>query len=127
MKTNREKLKADFLAEAEELFDQLMVWDEHTSKPDMTQIEEIVLQLRQRLGEQMAQAVLARQDSRQPAERLSCAQCGSELEAKGQKGNQVESRVGGLRVERGYYYCPGCREGFFPSGSATEAVGETLE
>ena len=127
MKTNREKLKAEYLAEAEELFDQLMEWDEHTSKPDLTQIEEIVLQLRQRIGEQMAQAVLARQESCQPVEKMSCPQCGGELEPKGQKGNQVESRVGGLRVERGYYYCPGCREGFFPSGSATEAVGETLE
>ena len=127
MKTKRKKLKAEFLAEAEELFDQLMEWDKQTSKPDLTQIEEIVLQLRQQLGEQVAQAVLARQESRQPAERLSCAQCGGELEPKGQKGNQVESRLGDIRVERSYYYCPGCRQGFFPSGSAIEAVGETLE
>jgi hypothetical protein len=48
MKTNQEKLKAEFLAEAEALFDQLMAWDEQTSEPDLTQIEEIVLQLRQR-------------------------------------------------------------------------------
>jgi hypothetical protein len=59
MKTNQEKLKAEFLAEAEALFDQLMAWDEQTSEPDLTQIEEIVLQLRQRLGEQMARAVMA--------------------------------------------------------------------
>ena len=127
MKKNREKLKAEFVAEAEELFDQLMVWDEQTSKPDMTQIEEIVLQLRQRLGEQMAQALMARQDSRQPAEKMSCPQCEGELEPKGEKGNQVESRIGRLRIERSYYYCPRCRRGFFPFGSAAEAVGETLE
>ncbi len=127
MKTNREKLKTEFLAEAEELFDQLMEWDEHTLKPDLTQIEEIVLQLRQRLGEQMAQVVIARQENRQPAERMSCPQCEGELEPKGQKGNQVESWIGSLRIERGYYYCPRCRQGFFPSGSATETVGETLE
>ena len=127
MKTNREKLKTEFLAEAEELFDQLIEWDEHTLKPDLTQIEEIVLQLRQRLGEQMAQVVIARQENRQPAERMSCPECEGELEPKGQKGNQVESRVGGLRIERGYYYCPRCRRGIFPPGSAAEAVGETLE
>jgi hypothetical protein len=67
MKTNPEKLKAEFLAEAEALFDQLMTWDEQTSEPDLTQIEEIVLQLRQRLREQMAKAVIARQEKRQPA------------------------------------------------------------
>jgi len=127
MKTNQEKLKAEFIAEAEDLFDQLMEWDEQTSKPDMTQIEEIVLQLRQQLGEQMAQAVMARQDSRQPAEKMSCPQCEGELEPKGEKGNQVESWVGRIRIERSYYYCPRCRQGFFPPGSATEAVGETLE
>ena len=127
MKTNQEKLKAEFLAEAEALFDELMGWDEHTSKPDLTQIEEIVLQLRERLGKQMVQAVIGRQENRQPAQKMSCPVCKGELEAKGEKGNQVETRVGSLRIERSYYYCPRCRQGFFPSGSATEAVGETLE
>jgi uncharacterized protein with PIN domain len=94
------KLKAEFLAEAEALFDQLMAWDEQTSEPDLTQIEEIVLQLRQRLGEQMARAVMARQEKRQPAERMICPQCQGELEPKGQKGNRVESRVGSLQLER---------------------------
>jgi hypothetical protein len=57
MKTIQKKLKAEFLAEAETLFDQLMAWEEQPCELHMTQIEEIVLQLRQRLGEQMAQAV----------------------------------------------------------------------
>lgn len=116
MKTNSEKLKAEFLAEAEALFDQLMTWDEQTMEPDLTQIEEIVLQLRQRLGVQMVQAVIARQEKRQPAERMGCPECHGELEPKGQKGNRVESRVGNLQLERHYYYCPRCRKGFFPPG-----------
>src|SRR3990170_189778 len=80
----------------------------------MTQIEEIVLELRQRLGEQMAQAVMARQEKRQPAEKMRCPQCNGEVEPKGQKGNRVESRVGSLQLDRNYYYCPRCRQGFFP-------------
>ena len=116
MKTSEEKLKAEFLAEAEALFDQLMSWDEQTCEPDMSQIEEIVLQLRQRLGEQMAQAVMARQEKRQPAEKVICPQCQGEAETKGQKRNRVESRVGSLQLERSYYYCPRCRQGFFPPG-----------
>jgi uncharacterized protein with PIN domain len=93
-----------------------MTWDEQTSEPDLTQIEEIVLQLRQHLGEQMARAVIARQEKRQPAEKMNCPQCQGELEPKGQKGKQVESRVGSLQLERSYYYCPRCRKGFFPPG-----------
>jgi hypothetical protein len=75
MKTSQVKLKAEFMAEAESLFDQLMTWDDQTHEPNLTQIEEIVLKLRQRLGEQMAQALLARQEKRQPAEKMSCPQC----------------------------------------------------
>ena len=127
MKKNRADLKAEFLAEAEVLFDELMAWDEHTLEPDLTQIEDVVLQLRQRLGEQLAQAALARQEKRQPAEKMPCPQCGGELENKGQKDNQVASRVGGLQIARTYYYCPRCRQGFFPPGSPAEAMGETLE
>jgi uncharacterized protein with PIN domain len=116
MKTSQEKLKAEFLANAEALFDELMAWDEQTAEPDLSQIEEKVLQLRQRLGEQLAQAALARQEKRQPAEKMLCPQCGGELELKGQKGNRIESRLGSLALERSYYYCPRCRQGFFPPG-----------
>lgn len=116
MKTSQDKLKAEFLAEAEALFDQLMAWDEQTAEPDLTQIEEMVLQLRQRLGEQLTQAVVARQEKRQPAEKMICPQCQGEAEPKGQKRHRVESRVGSVQLERSYYYCPRCRQGFFPPG-----------
>lgn len=127
MKRSRERLKAEFLVEAEALFDQLMEWGEQTAQPNLTQIEGIVLQLRQQLGEQMAQALLARQENRQPAEKIYCPHCQGELEPKGQKGNRVESQVGSLQIERSYYYCPRCRQGFFPSGSTTANMGEALE
>ena len=114
MKKNQEKLKAEFLAEAEALFDELMAWDEETPKPNLTQIEDVVLQLRERFGEQLTQAVLSQQESRQPAEKMNCPDCGGEVKYKGLKEHQVESRLGGLQIERAYYYCPRCQQGFFP-------------
>ena len=45
-----------------------------------------------------------------------CPHCGGPTQNKGQKGNQVESRVGGVQLERAYYYCPRCQQGFFPPG-----------
>jgi len=63
MKKNREKLRAEFLAEAGELFDELMAWDDETQEPDLTQIEEIVLKLRVRFGEQLAEKLLEQQES----------------------------------------------------------------
>lgn len=127
MKKSQDQLKAEFLARAEAFFDELMAWDEATPRPNLTQIEDVVLQLRQQFGEQLTQAVLARQESRQPAEKMSCPHCGGEAQNKGQKDNHLESRVGGVRIARDYYYCPRCRTGFFPPGSAAGDLGKTLE
>ena len=127
MKKNREQLKDEFIGEAEELFDELMEWDEETQKPNLTQIEEIVLELRKRFGEQLAQKMIMRQAERQPAEKVNCPECKREMETKGMKDNQVETRIGNLKIERGYYYCPDCKQGFFPPGSAVNAMGETME
>jgi uncharacterized protein with PIN domain len=127
MKKSAEELKAEFLAGAEELFDELMEWDENTPDVTLTQLEEVVLKMRKRLGEQMAQAVVERQENRQPAEKQICPECGGEMIDKGQKDNHVESMLGGIELERSYYYCPKCRKGDFPPGSANEDLGETLE
>jgi len=127
MKKSQAQLKAEFIAEAEELFDELMEWEEQTNKPNLTQIEEIVLEMRKRFGERMAQTMIMRQEERQPAERVHCPECGGAMATKGLKDNQVETRIGNLKIERGYYYCPDCKQGIFPPGSATDAVGETVE
>ncbi len=127
MKKSQEVLKAEFMTEAETLFDELMKWDEENPEPDLTQIEDVVLELRKRFGERMAKAVVKRQEKRQPAEKMNCPECEGELEAKGEKNNEVETRLGLMQIERGYYYCPKCKQGIFPPGSAVEDVGETLE
>jgi uncharacterized protein with PIN domain len=127
MKKSREQLKAEYMAEAEEMYDELMAWDEENQEPDLTQIEDMVLKLRKRFGEQIAEKVIMRQEQRQPAERVRCPRCEGELEAKGMKANQVETRIGNLKMERGYYYCLQCKQGFFPPGSAVENLGEAVE
>ena len=127
MKKSQEKLKAEFIEEAEAVYDEWMKWEEENKEPDLTQIEEIVLKLRKRFGEQLSQAVIQRQEKRQPAEKMKCPQCGGELVTKGEKENQVETRIGLMKIERGYYYCPKCKQGIFTPGSAVEDMGETLE
>jgi len=127
MKRSQEKLKAEFMTEAEAMFDELMKWEDETAEPDLTQIEDIVLKLRKRFGEQMAQTVIGRQEKRQPAEQVKCPECEGEMVTKGEKSNQVETRVGGIQIERSYFYCPSCKQGIFPPGSAVEDVGETVE
>ena len=127
MKKSREQQKAEYMEEAEKLFDELMTWDDENEAPNMTQIEDIVMKLRKRYGEQIAQKLIQNQEQRQPAERVYCPECGGEMVPKGMKGNQVETRIGRLKIEREHYYCPQCKQGIFPPGSAVDDLGKALE
>jgi hypothetical protein len=127
MKTSPEKLKAAFLSEAEALFDELIAWDAEHATPDLTEIEEQVLRWRQQIGLNLVEKVLARQETRQPVEKLHCPHCAQEAIPKGLKPKQLETRLGPLVLERSYAYCPLCRQGFFPPGRTTEPPGYPLE
>jgi hypothetical protein len=114
MKRSREARKAEWLEKAEAVYDELLAWEEQTEKPTLTQIEEIVLELRKRLGEELAQDVVQEQEARQPVPGPKCAQCGQEMEYKGLKKVKPQTWAGDLEIERGHYYCPQCKTGFFP-------------
>jgi uncharacterized protein YhaN len=119
MQLTRAQKKAKLQAAAEALIEQLLSWDEQNQAPNMTQIEDEVLQLRQRFGQEMAGVVLEGQVAREPVETLLCVKCGKPLRYKGRKGKDIESRLGGMTVERGAYYCKNCASSFFPPRPAT--------
>ena len=115
MKRKRSEVKAELMQKAELLIDQLLDWEAQTAKPDLTQIEDVVLSLRKQLGEQLTLAVLDQQESKQLAE-VRCPQCQGLMRFKGLKAHAVESRVGGLPLSRGYYHCQTCQTSLFPPG-----------
>jgi hypothetical protein len=114
MKRKRSEVKAELLAKAELAIDQLLDWTDETKAPDLTQIEDIVLKLRKELGEQMALSVIDEQAAKRPSPGPQCPSCQREMHYKDVKANTVESRVGALPLERGYYYCQTCQAGLFP-------------
>lgn len=119
MKRTREERRAALEAKAKELIDELMQWSEETDRPNLTQIEDEILELRQRMSESMLATVIEDQESQRPVPGPNCPQCGKEMQYKGSKGRRVTSRVGKLKLERGHYYCSHCKESIFPPGSAT--------
>jgi predicted nucleic acid-binding Zn-ribbon protein len=127
VRNSREQLRAELLAEAEEVIDELLDWHEGASKPTLTEIEEVVLALRKRLGQRMSGIVLQEQEAVRPVPGPSCSVCGREMHYKGQKKARVEGRTGVMELERGYYYCEDCGRGLFPPGSTVGAEGEALE
>ena len=61
MSDKRGDLKSELMTEAEGIIDELVAWTADTPAPNLTQIEDIVLKLRQRLSERMALRLLKAQ------------------------------------------------------------------
>jgi uncharacterized protein with PIN domain len=116
MTPTRAELRAKLLAEAEQAIDELLDWADQTPRPNLTQIENAVRKLRRQLSEQAAQAVIETQAAQQPGPGPLCPTCQREMHYKDTKAQTVESRVGHLRIARGYYYCEHCRQSVFPPG-----------
>jgi predicted RNA-binding Zn-ribbon protein involved in translation (DUF1610 family) len=127
MKRTREEKRAALEERAKELIDELMKWSDETEQLNLTQIEDEILELHQKLSESMLETVLEEQAAQDPVPGPLCPKCGDEMQYKGDKSRRVTSRVGEVKLERGYYHCSHCQESLFPPGPATEDRGETLE
>ena len=116
MKQNRAERQRQLEAKAKELIEEMMEWSEKTDRPSLSQMEDEILKLRQRLGEEMLRTLIEGQESQRPVPGPSCPRCGKEMQYKGDKSRTVTSRVGEMQLERGYYRCPDCKERLFPPG-----------
>ena len=65
---NRAECKANLMQLAEAEIEQLLDWTEATGSPELVQIEEVVLKIRQRIGESMTREVIANQCARCPVQ-----------------------------------------------------------
>jgi hypothetical protein len=118
MRRTPEQLEAALLAEAQALIAELVAWERQAGAPQLSEMEAQVLAVRQQLGQRLLKTLVEDQEARQPAEPPTCPTCGAAMRYKGQKGTDIETRLGGLKVERGYYYCAHCQSGLFPPGSS---------
>jgi hypothetical protein len=109
-----ERRKAELMRQMESLIDEFVDWTDSTSGPNLTQIEGMVLELRERFGKALAREAIEAQEAKQPVPGPHCPQCGEEMGYKGQKEVSPQTWVGKVPFERGYYYCKQCKAGLFP-------------
>ena len=116
MARNKSERKAELLAKAERMIDELLEWEAETEKPTFVAIENEIMKLRQQMDEAMMKDVMREQASTQEKGMPLCESCGGEMEHKGRQERKIGGWVGETKVQRVYYYCPKCRTGFSPSG-----------
>jgi len=105
--------KQSLQAEVNALLDELFTWAAEHPDSDFTAMEDELLELRRRFGQQGLEALLEIQPQRRPLDPV-CPECGQRRGYKAMQPLTFVSRLGELQVERGYYYCPGCRQGVYP-------------
>ena len=80
MPKSREEMKGELMKEAEGVIEELLDWHIETEKPNLSQVEKKVMELRKRLSEQMAGTVIENQETIRPVPGPSCEGCGAEIQ-----------------------------------------------
>ena len=83
----------------------------------LTELEDVVLAVRECLSEQMLDQALQRQadDSEPAAEYQRCPGCGRAVEPREPEPRIVQTRGGEAQWQEPQSYCRKCRQAFFPS------------
>jgi hypothetical protein len=122
----KEKLRGEFLAKAEELFEQALAQGAEQVL-SLSQMEETVGQLKFELTSLLVESMVEVQRQKQAGPGPRCASCGQEMQDKGQKRRRVMTTQGQIELKRNYYYCDRCRQGFFPPGPTVGSETTGLE
>ncbi len=114
MPPKREQLKAEIMAQVEELVEASLAKGE--TPLTLTEIEDIALAARDQVGQVLTSGLVEQQVDSGVIVPAKCPDCEQPMRAKGKKSRYLRTRSGETRVERPYYHCPACGSGHFPPG-----------
>lgn len=84
-------------------------------KPTLEQITGEVFRLRQELTQQLTEALIDEHYQPEQAQAVDqCPECGQRLRARACVERSVETLVGRVKLKRPYFYCEGCKCGYYP-------------
>lgn len=116
MPDKNQAIKARLMAQAEVLIDALLSSCQPAAEATLTDIEQAVLGLGQRLQQALTAELVNTQATAVEASGLRCPHCGGKLKAKGKRTRRVVTETGEVKVTREYYHCAACGTGLFPPG-----------
>ncbi len=89
--------------------------------PSLDALTRVVLARRRELTAQVTEVLVRQRHAQALGQKsASCSQCGRILPARGLVSRTVETLVGEVSLERPYFYCLECKQGFYPLDEALE-------
>ena len=110
MATNRDDLKAKLLAQAEAAIEQMLSDERLSEAMTMSEIEGLVGASEADFRQRALEEIIAIQQENAK----TCPLCGSSLRNKGKRKKRVVTLRGESEIERTYYHCETCQQGYFP-------------
>jgi len=110
----QEKLKQEFIKQAQAVFEQVMAENERGEALTLSQIEKKVGELRFELTSKLVESKLKLEVKKQQGPAAKCEGCGREMRDKGLKKRTIITSQGEIEIERSYNHCGHCQQGLFP-------------
>jgi NADH pyrophosphatase NudC (nudix superfamily) len=109
------ELKVRLKVEAEAAIEELLAKRKAPAEASLADIEQVVRTASQKFEQALTAELLAESAAELPAW-PTCPQCGQKMKNKGKRRRRVVTETGEVEIERHYYHCAACGQGFFPPG-----------
>ncbi len=123
----RNQVRKELKKYAEQWIDELLDWNAVRPDATLSEIENHARLKRRELMSRVLTVMLTQHGAGYVVEGIQCPKCGQLMRYKGTPGATFETREAAARIERAYYHCPSCKEGFFPPGSTSKNEGRDVE
>ena len=110
------KERAEYLAAAGEMYDQLRQWREEHPTASIDDIAGQVSRRRRELMGELLNQLACQHGNGEVIEGVVCPDCGGAMLNKGVQQRGMVHSEGETKIERMYYYCSECKTGIFPPG-----------
>ena len=122
-----EELKAQLMAQAAALIDEMLVRKPEAKGITLSEMEQVAIRGGQDFREAVLKGLVEESSQSEIREAVVCPECGQGMHYKGKRGKDVVTEAGEIHVERDYYYCPHCQCGLFPPGPTVAVDGRCLQ
>ena len=110
----RDELKTELMKKAEAAIEKLLEDKKPPEEITLTDIEQLGMRAGEAFKAELTQTLVEASADRQQVPEPACPACGKPMRYKGHKPKRVVTETGEVTVERAYYHCAACQQGFFP-------------